>query len=118
MYYNWNEKDELMCDIMCILWTMDNPIVSMAGCIKYFDEQQENMDILKQIWDKWTAAKSNNTLSYSNLHTELIPMLTQDKLKSVRTLFSGSKEKHVTTNIMKKSQMTFYLFIAVNTNFV
>ena len=92
MYYNWNDKEELMCDIMCILWFMDDHVDSMAKCIQYFDERKEPMGILKEIWLKWVEQFS---LSYSNLHTKLIPIISQDRLKDIRKLFSITKENEI-----------------------
>ena len=100
MYCDWNEPEDIMHDIMSILWVMDNQIVSMASCINYFDEKEnannglnENtnngLQILKKIWDLWIG--KDTSLNYSKLHTELIPIIRKDKLSEIRELFTDTK---------------------------
>tara|TARA_B100000035_G_scaffold250008_1_gene218915 strand:- start:1624 stop:6198 length:4575 start_codon:yes stop_codon:yes gene_type:complete len=109
MYYNWsdskksnsdedhheNDSDEVIEDmskIMCRLWTMDVQTESMANCIKYFNDKDkdgnnENLRILKKIWDKWMSEDKAKTLSYSNLHTKLMPIIEKERLFEIRKVF-------------------------------
>jgi hypothetical protein len=106
MYYNWNEKEEIMYDIMNILWDMDDPIESMANCIKYFDKKdrkiekkdksndtnddnstaESGLSCLQKIWNIWIK-KNDTTLSYSKLHTKLIPIIPKERLDRIRKKF-------------------------------
>ena len=108
MYINWNDKEELMCDIMSILWFMDDRVDSMAKCIQYFDENQESMKVLREIWLNWV---SNFSFSYSNLHTKLIPIISQERLKEIRKIFSTTSDDiKLSSSIIKKDGATLLVY--------
>ena len=88
MHVNWNDDDNIKEPIMCILWAMEDQIQSMANCIKYFDDLNEDLGVLKKIWDIWNE-DSSNELNYSRLHTKLLQLIPQSKLDKIHGVFIG-----------------------------